>query len=56
MRLEDFEAKDGDDYGYPIEQYKKKLKEGNVFLIVNLNDVSTKLFCLPNYHLIILIF
>lgn len=53
MRLEDFEEKDGDDYGFPIEQYKKKLKEGNVFLIVNLNDVSTKLFCLPNYHLII---
>lgn len=52
MKLEDFEQKNGDDYGYPIEQYKKKLKEGNVFLIVNLNDVSTKLYLVPNYHLI----
>lgn len=44
MKLEDFETKDGDDYGYPIEQYKKKLKEGNVFLIVNLNDVINYIY------------
>lgn len=40
MSLKDFQTQNGDDYGYPIEQYKKKLREGNVFLIVNLNDVS----------------
>ncbi|EDW70843.1 uncharacterized protein TORIP [Drosophila virilis] len=39
MSLKDFETQNGDDYGYPIEQYKKKLREGNVFLIVNLNDI-----------------
>ncbi|EDV97519.1 uncharacterized protein LOC6558417 [Drosophila grimshawi] len=42
MGLQDFETKHGDDYGYPIEQYKKKIKEGNVFLIVNLNDIPPK--------------
>ncbi|XP_051860325.1 uncharacterized protein LOC117569472 isoform X2 [Drosophila albomicans] len=39
MDLQDFETQDDDDYGYPIEQYKNKLQEGNVFLIVNLNDI-----------------
>ncbi|KAL7732338.1 hypothetical protein ACLKA6_004324 [Drosophila palustris] len=39
MSLQDFKTQNGDDYGYPIEQYKNKLKEGNVFLIVNLNDI-----------------
>ncbi|KAH8274540.1 hypothetical protein KR044_008608, partial [Drosophila immigrans] len=42
MGLQDFEPQDGDDYGYPIEQYKNKLKQGNVFLIVNLNEIPLK--------------
>ncbi|ALC44176.1 CG14103 [Drosophila busckii] len=39
MTVKDFETNSGDDYGYPIEQYKKKLREGNVFLIGSLNDI-----------------
>ncbi|XP_034482490.1 uncharacterized protein LOC117787960 [Drosophila innubila] len=39
MSLKDFETQNGDDYGYPIEQYKNKLKDGNVFLIEKLNDI-----------------
>ena len=27
------------DYGHVIEKFKSKLKESNVFLIVNLNEV-----------------
>ncbi|KAH8371941.1 hypothetical protein KR093_009376, partial [Drosophila rubida] len=42
MSLLDFKTQDGDDYGYPIEQYKSKLKQGNVFLIVNLNDATAR--------------
>lgn len=41
MGLKDFRTQNGDDYGYPIQQYKRKLKDGNVFLIANLNEVST---------------
>jgi len=41
MSLKDFETQNGDDYGYPIEQYKNKLKDGNVFIIEKLNDAST---------------
>lgn len=40
MSLQDFKTQNGDDYGYPIEQYKNKLKDGNVFLIADLNDAS----------------
>lgn len=43
MSLKDFETQTGDDYGFPIEQYKKKIRDGNVFLIVDLNDVSNGL-------------
>ncbi|EDW19231.2 uncharacterized protein LOC6583076 [Drosophila mojavensis] len=39
MSLKDFETQTGDDYGFPIEQYKKKIRDGNVFLIVDLNDI-----------------
>ncbi|XP_034122938.1 uncharacterized protein LOC117580470 isoform X2 [Drosophila guanche] len=38
MNKDDFVPKNGD-YGFAIEQFKKKLKEGNVFLIVNLNEI-----------------
>lgn len=29
-----------DDYGHVIEKYKAKIKQGNVILIANLNEVT----------------
>lgn len=29
-----------DDYGHVIEKYKAKIKQGNVILIANLNEVN----------------
>ncbi|XP_034657963.1 uncharacterized protein LOC117894825 isoform X1 [Drosophila subobscura] len=41
MNKDDFVPKNGD-YGFAIEQFKKKLQEGNVFLIVNLNEIPPR--------------
>ncbi|XP_022218086.1 uncharacterized protein LOC111071193 [Drosophila obscura] len=38
MNKDDFVSQTGD-YGFAIEQFKKKIKEGKVFVIVNLNEI-----------------
>lgn len=38
MESDDFIASDKD-YGHAIEKYKMRIKEGNVILIANLNEV-----------------
>ena len=40
MDSEDFQSKHAiDDYGYTIDKYTSKVKEGSVILILNLNEV-----------------
>lgn len=40
MENDDFVPDNGsDDYGYAIEKYKNKIKEGDVFFIADLNKV-----------------
>lgn len=51
MQGDDFISTPGveDDYGYAIEKYKAKIKEGNVILIANLNEVGTFFIALKLY-------